>query len=211
MSGCAQGRGGKPRSTADAAGGQDVGAQGPGPVLEPRGCTAFRSHSNSNMLIHPARAQVRSGKDRLLGEPALLYRPLLHCTLTRSSTALSPATLDRGSQCSLLCADVNCSCREPPQPPPSPSCSPHLNNSRHVRISWRVQRVVPPLPPCRPAAVQNGAPASGAERHTGTSRLMTSVPSRHRSGQIVCAEDDEQDERGGTTLSKPCVATAFRG
>ena len=29
-----------------------------GGVLEPGGCTAFRSHSNSNMLTHPARGQV---------------------------------------------------------------------------------------------------------------------------------------------------------
>ena len=32
--------------------------------VEPGGCTPFRSHSNSNVLIHPARGQVREAPHR---------------------------------------------------------------------------------------------------------------------------------------------------
>ena len=32
-------------------------------ALAPGGCTAFRSHSNSNMMTHPARGQVAHSND----------------------------------------------------------------------------------------------------------------------------------------------------
>ena len=48
-------------NTARMSAGTDPGRMWPcGEVLEPGGCTAFRSHSNSNMLTHSAREAVRN-------------------------------------------------------------------------------------------------------------------------------------------------------